>query len=102
MKKIDYYYCEICNEKFNSEADAKEHEELHSVCRCQGGLCPEESTIYAGLGYGKSEGIYVDFKLPAIVRSYSDTGSSRVVRRKDTLSIKYCPFCGRDLTNEKF
>lgn len=96
MKKIVSYCCEICDEEFDNEIDAKKCEEMHSICRCQAGTNPEEDKIHVGFGYGKSECIYVDFEIPAIVRNYIDDGS-RPYKRKDYISIKYCPFCGREL-----
>ena len=96
MKKLVSYCCEICDEEFDDETEAREHEALHSICVCQGGINPEEDTIRVGMGYSRSVRIYIDFENSALVSNYIDDGS-RPFKRINTIPIKYCPFCGRDL-----
>lgn len=97
MKKLVSYCCEVCDEEYDNEIDAKKCEEMHSICRCQGGTNPEECEILVGFGYGAGECIYIDFEESAIVRNYKKEMGSRVYRCENTISIKYCPFCGRKL-----
>lgn len=100
MKKTTLYTCEICNKEFSSKIKAKKHEEWHNICRCQGGGSPRKYYNREIVGYGKSESIYVDFKIPAIVKlhNYDD---NTYIYPKDRILIKFCPYCGRNLAEEE-
>lgn len=98
MKKMESYFCEICNKEFNSEDEAKRCEESHNICICQSDEPDRSKRLYEVVGYGKAEFIYVDYRFPAIVklRRYGDD-DHHYIYEKDKLPIKYCPYCGRKL-----
>lgn len=100
MKATTYYTCEICGKVHHDEQEAKQHEVWHNICVCQGGGSPSEYRSQIILGYGTDVRNYIDFKKKLIVMKY-EQDTTRVTRYSRELPIKFCPYCGRNLTDDE-
>lgn len=101
MKEITKYECEQCNFTTYNKQEMLNHEKLHSVCVCQRGLSSAELAFRKSLGYGESIGSYFDFRRKAWVFWHNADNYHNHFEREQLIHVDYCPFCGRDLSEEE-
>lgn len=84
------YECDVCHKVYAKREDAEKCEESHK--------CPCQKWDFWRFGYDEHyssayiSGVYFKEKKIVLLRDDNDTPHER-----DSTSIKYCPFCGREL-----
>lgn len=84
------YKCAVCHKVYTNRDDALKCEESHK--------CPCEKWNFCRFGYDEHwssayiSGVYFKEKRIVLLRDDDDTPHER-----DSIDIKYCPFCGREL-----
>ena len=83
------YECAVCHKVYTTKEEAMECEESHK--------CPCQKWDFCRFGYDEHygeayiSGVYFKEKRIVLLRN---NGTSH---ERDTIDIKFCPFCGREL-----